>query len=108
MTSAFGELWGPDVRWLAGINESGGTTWVNKESFEELLCWLQIPSLLGIAGHLNGDEAYERPSTELAGIEGTLRAECQRMTDAGYSLRSYLGDEMETEPETVDGEVIAH
>src|SRR5579875_871960 len=97
-----------DIRWLAGINETGGATWVNKESFEELLCWLQIPSLLGVAGHLDGEEAYEAPAAELASLEGALRAECQRMAEAGYNLRKYLGDEMEAEPETVEGEVIAH
>ncbi len=105
-TQAFWE--NADVRWLAGLNESGGKTWVNKESFEELLCWLQVPALLGIAGHLDGDDSYETPAAELAAIEGTLRAECLRMAEADYSLRKYLGDEMEAEPETVDDEVIAH
>ncbi len=98
----------PDVCWLAGINESGGNTWVNKESFEKLLCWLQIPSLLGIAGHLDGDEAYEAPAAELASLEGALRAECERMAGAGYNLRKYLGEDTEPEPETAEGEIIAH
>ena len=100
-----------DVRWLAGVNESDGAVYVNKESFEELLCWLQLPSLLGIAGGLGGDDASASPSAALAQVEGSLRAECQRMAEAGYDLRTYLGDSSEgSEPEleTVDGEIIAH
>ena len=86
-------------------------TWVNKESFEELLCWLQIPALLGIAGKMGGDDAYESPAGHLASLEGALRAECERMADAGYNLRKYLdldSDETNPEPETTEGEVIAH
>ncbi len=95
-----------NVRWLAGLNETKGTTYVNKESFEELLCWLQIPELLGIAGRLGGDEAYENAAAELAGIEGALRAECQRMADASYNLKTYIGEDSEAEPEEVDGDMI--
>ena len=36
----------PDVRWLAGVNESDGNTWFNKEAFEELIVWLQLPALV--------------------------------------------------------------
>ena len=97
-----------DVRWLAGLNESEGATYVNKESFEELLVWLQIPALLGLAGHLGGEDALASPAAELASLEGALRAECQRMADAGYNLRKYLGEAAEEDLETVEGEVIAH
>jgi glycosidase len=37
----------PDVRWLAGINENG---YFNKERFEALICWLQLPALIEAAG----------------------------------------------------------
>jgi len=37
----------PDVRWLAGVNESQGATYFNKEAFEELVVWLQLPVLVG-------------------------------------------------------------
>ena len=93
-----------DVRWLAGVNESEGISYVNKESFEQLLCWLQLPALLGVAGRLGGDDAYEAPKAELAEIEGALRAECSRMSDAGYKMREYIGATREEEPETVEGE----
>jgi glycosidase len=35
-----------DVRWLAGVNESAGDTFFNKEQFEELWGWIQVPSLV--------------------------------------------------------------
>ncbi len=95
-----------DVRWLAGVNTIEGSTYVNKESFEELLVWLQLPEILGIAGHLGGDEAYESGPAELAELEGALRAECQLMADAGYNLKTYLRQESELEPEEVEDEAI--
>ncbi|MGI4827420.1 MAG: alpha-amylase family glycosyl hydrolase [Janthinobacterium lividum] len=96
-----------DVRWLTGLNEGKGVMYVNKESFEQLLCFLALPAILGIAGHLGGDDAYQKPATELAEIEGSLRAECTRMNEAGYKLRVYLGDEMEAEPAAVEGDADA-
>ena len=97
-----------DVRWLAGVNESEGVRYVNKESFEELLCWLQVPALLGIAGHLGGDDALQSPAAVLAAMEGALRAECHRIQEAGYNLGRFLGEDMEQEPEEVEGEILAH
>ena len=88
-----------DVRWLAGVNESEGVLYVNRESFEQLLCWLQIPALMAMAGHAGGDDTYKNHATELAEIEDFVRAECARMSDAGYKLREYLdtGEEGERE-----------
>ena len=84
-----------DVRWLAGVNESNGVVYVNKESFEQLLCWLQLPALLGLAGRLGGEDAYDSPKAELAEVEGTVRAECTRLAEAGYKLLAYLGEASE-------------
>ena len=36
-----------DARWLTGVNESNGSTYFNKEQFEELVLWLSLPHLLG-------------------------------------------------------------
>jgi glycosidase len=36
----------PDVGWLAGVNESEDATYFNKEAFEELVVWLQLPALV--------------------------------------------------------------
>jgi hypothetical protein len=43
-------LWtDPDVRWLTGVHDAGKHTWFVCEPYEELLWWLQMPALLGIA-----------------------------------------------------------
>jgi hypothetical protein len=44
-------LWlDPDVRWLTGVHEAEGHTYLVRESYEELLWWLLMPSLLRLAG----------------------------------------------------------
>jgi len=43
----------PDIRWLAGVNESEGKTWFNKEAFEELMLWLQVPALVTTASKVD-------------------------------------------------------
>jgi glycosidase len=43
LTSA---LWqDPDVRWLTGAHEADGYSYFVKESYEELLWWLQVPAM---------------------------------------------------------------
>jgi hypothetical protein len=45
------DLWeDPDVRWLAGVHVSEGHSYLVRESYEELLWWLLMPSLLQLAG----------------------------------------------------------
>ena len=44
-------LWlDPDVRWLCGVHEAEGHIYLIRERYEELLWWLLMPSLLGLAG----------------------------------------------------------
>ncbi|MDE1178456.1 MAG: alpha-amylase family glycosyl hydrolase [Edaphobacter sp.] len=44
------EFWTePDVRWLIGVNNAGGTEFINQERLEELLFWIQLPQLLQLA-----------------------------------------------------------
>ena len=95
-----------DIRWLAGVNEADGVLYVNKERFEQLLCFLQVPAILGLAGRLGGDDAYESPVAELARIEGSLRAECTRMSQAGYRLSTYIGQDRESESEALEEEEV--
>jgi hypothetical protein len=46
-------LWlDPDVRWLTGVHEADGHAYLVRESYEELLWWLQMPSLLRVASEL--------------------------------------------------------
>ena len=43
-------LWlDPDVRWLTGAHEAEGRSYFIKESYEELLWWLQLPALCKLA-----------------------------------------------------------
>ena len=66
----------PDVRWLTGLHENSGKQYFNREQFEELLCWLQLPALL----------AHAPVEPPLRPIEHSARAAAK----AGYSLESFL------------------
>jgi hypothetical protein len=83
-------LWAdPDVRWLAGVNHAAGTDYVNQQQFEELLTWLQLPSLLEIP----------TPQTSaLAAIETSVAAARKAATTAGYRLDAFLTPETESTP----------
>jgi hypothetical protein len=74
----------PDVRWLAGVNKAADTTYFNREQFEELISWLQLPALLEIAS--------ERPggTSSLANVEETVAKLCRAAKDAGYKLDEFL------------------
>ena len=88
----------PDVRWLGGVNESAGVAYFNKEQFEELLCWLQIPRLLKIASTIPFDQA------ELRKVETEVAGASDRARQAGYQLSKYLKAHSSTEIEDGDGE----
>lgn len=83
------QLWAdPDARWLAGVNHSSGVTYLNKEQFEELLTWLQLPALIEIArtdGHPQGVQL-----AALAKVESSVAAARAAATSAGYKLDAYL------------------
>ncbi len=45
------ELWhDPDLRWLTGVHQAQGQSYLIREPYEEMLWWLQLPSLLCLAG----------------------------------------------------------
>ncbi|HEU4983608.1 MAG TPA: hypothetical protein VFT88_13075, partial [Acidobacteriaceae bacterium] len=73
-----------DVRWLAGIHESDGVTWVNKEGFEDLIDNLQLPALLEAA------EEDSRALEVVIEIEAEIENAREIMTEAGYKLDVYL------------------
>jgi glycosidase len=51
-------LWlDPDVRWLTGVHEAEGHDYLVHERYEELLWWLQLPSLLRLAGETAPSQA---------------------------------------------------
>jgi hypothetical protein len=60
-------LWrDPDVRWLTGVHEAGGRDYLVKEPFEELIWWLQLPSLLRLASKSEPNRSRsQRPSPKL-------------------------------------------
>ena len=80
------ELWlDPDLRWLAGVHESEGQTFLVREAYEELLWWLQIPSLLDLASEAQPDRA--KVSVLALAVDGALAA----AEAAGFRMDLLLG-----------------
>jgi hypothetical protein len=78
----------PDVRWLAGVNEHEGKTFINKELFEELLCWVQLPALLEIARQPKATAKTQ--AAQLAKVEAAVSRAYRTAKTAGYNLKNYL------------------
>jgi hypothetical protein len=74
----------PDVRWLAGVNTSSGVTYINREQFEELLAWLQLPALIKIAQQKSGQ------AKSIADLEAAFAATCEAAHAAGYQLDTFI------------------
>ena len=78
---ASAEFWlDADVRWLTGLTELNGTTYLNQEQFEELLCALALPALL--------HQAATGESAKQVGRE--LQDLVKRAGDAGFALDRLL------------------
>jgi hypothetical protein len=79
-------LWlDPDVRWLTGVHESEGQTYLVRELYEELLWWLAMPSLLRLAGESAPSRAaVETMSRTIADALATAEA-------VGYRVDLLLG-----------------
>ena len=73
----------PDVRWLAGINTAYGTSFVQREGFEELVSWLQLPNLLQV-----GERSNQILVDGKAGIY--VSQACKDVAAAKYDLERYL------------------
>ena len=83
-------LWAdPNVRWLAGVNQAGGITFFNREQFDELLTWLQLPALIEIA-HAESIQPKSAHSTGIAAIESSVAAARKAAHHAGYNLKKLL------------------
>ena len=74
----------PDVRWLTGVNISSGKTYFNKEQFEEMLSWTQLPALIEIA------QQDADPSHALGQVEAAISKVCLAAGTARYDLDTYL------------------
>ena len=76
----------PDVRWLAGVNESGGKAYFNQEATDELLlAWMALPLLLAAA------ECGE-PTAELLRLEEVVAALSASAKESGYELHRLLAN----------------
>jgi hypothetical protein len=78
-------LWhDPDVRWLTGVHEAQGHSYFSKESYEELLWWLQLPALRELAGEATPDRSA------IAEISKTVREALTAAAAAGYRVDALL------------------
>ena len=88
----------PDVAWVAGISEAFGKTYVNKERFEELVWWLELPGLLEKA-----EQELINPSA-LTAIQRRVTSVFETAREAGYDLKKILAqfwlDRLPVQPAT--------
>jgi hypothetical protein len=75
-----------DVRWLTGVHESEGLDYLVREPYEELLWWLQMPSLLRLAG----EAAPSRAAA--AEISRTVENALAIAASAGFRVDALLGE----------------
>jgi hypothetical protein len=74
----------PDLCWLAGVNEAFGVTYFNKDQFEEVLVWLQLPALIDAAlWRLDSKTAINK-------LEDSVSNTLQSAALAGYRLEEFL------------------
>ncbi len=90
-------LWqDPDVRWLTGAHDSAGHTYFVQESYEELLWWLQLPTLLKLAAEPPAMRApYQQMAANIAEAVSAAKS-------AGYRIDALLAPE--PEPAEVEAE----
>lgn len=92
------EFWNDaDVRWLTGVNESFGIYYLNKEAFEELVGWMQLPRMFEIA------QKGENATASMKEVESELLRVCAAAQQAGYNLESFL---KVMEPELIKADVV--
>jgi glycosidase len=79
-------LWSdPDVRWLSGVHEAEGHSYLVRERYEELLWWLLMPSLLRLAG----EAAPSRAAVQA--MSRTIEEALATAEAAGYRVDLLLG-----------------
>ncbi|MGA2832712.1 MAG: alpha-amylase family glycosyl hydrolase [Terracidiphilus sp.] len=74
-----------DVRWLTGVHEAEGHTYLVRERYEELLWWLIMPSLLRLTDEL----APRRAAVET--MSRTIKDALATAEAAGYRVDLLLG-----------------
>ncbi|WP_246153292.1 alpha-amylase family glycosyl hydrolase [Terriglobus albidus] len=81
-----------DVRWLTGVHEAQGHTYFIKESYEELIWWLQLPVLRKLAGKAVPDRSA------IVELSKAIKEALEAAASAKYRLDVLLGnDKPETE-----------
>jgi glycosidase len=92
-------LWqDPDVQWLTGVHKADGIEYFNKESYEDLLWWLQLPCLFTLGAEATPDRAKIAQMTKTV-LEARGAAE-----KAGYRVDVLLGrDKPEKDPDEEPG-----
>ncbi|MGO4213804.1 alpha-amylase, partial [Terriglobus sp. YAF25] len=76
-----------DVRWLTGVHEANGRTYFVKESYEELIWWLQLPVLRKLAGKAVPDRSA------IVELSKAIKEALEAATSAGYRLDVLLGND---------------
>ena len=86
-------LWlDPDLRWLTGTHEAEGHSYIVREQYEELLWWLQLPSLLKLA---------IQPSPDRAAVEqlgAAIQSAMSSIEAAGYRIDQWIAPPAKVEP----------
>ncbi len=84
-------LWkDPDVQWLTGVHMADGVEYFKKESYEDLLWWLQLPCLFTLGAQISPDRA------KIARMTKTVVEAREAAENAGYRVDTLLGQD---EPE---------
>jgi glycosidase len=80
------DLWDdPDVRWLTGAHEADGHFYFLRESYEDLLWWLQLPALCRLAHQATPSRS------EIAKIDTTIADSLAAAEKAGYRVDALPG-----------------
>jgi hypothetical protein len=75
------------VRWLTGVHEAHGHIYFVKESYEELIWWLQLPVLRKLAGEALPDRS------PIAELTKAINEALEGAASADYSLDALLASD---------------
>jgi glycosidase len=112
-------LWlDPDVRWLTGVHEADGHSYLVRERYEELLWWLLLPHLLRVAaepvldrkaiarmGELV-DEALSEAARAGYRIDALLKPAVGEAIDGDEGLPDPELEKLASEPELPEGDPV--
>ncbi|HTW48917.1 MAG TPA: alpha-amylase family glycosyl hydrolase [Acidobacteriaceae bacterium] len=89
----------PDIAWLTGLHQADGHRYFNQEAHEQMLWWLALPHLVGLAENdPSGTNAATRSALEK--LEAGNDAAVKAAKAAGYKLDELLRTETDETIET--------